>query len=140
MTLYEQFMEFAKQNGINTNEFFHQRENGYDFIAFGETANNDNGLIYNIAFVFYDEDDIAELYIRKRILIEDKLEIFEKLNIFNSKYRGLSFFLEKDMICVKSYCATGGEIKLALVMMARNMERAQELFSEFEPIKKGEKY
>ena len=133
MTLYEQFMDFSNKNGVNVNDIFHQREDGYDFISFGEIANNDDDLIYNIAFVFYDEDDIAELYIRKKILIDDRLKIFEKLNVFNSKYRGLSFFLESDLVCVKSYCATGGEIKLALVMMARNMERAQELFSEFEP-------
>lgn len=134
MTLYKQFMNFNKKHGLDTNDIFHQREDGYDFISFGETADNDNGLIYNVVFIFEDEDDIAELYIRKQIKIENRLEVFEKLNKFNSNYRGLSFFLLKnDTVCVKSYCVTGGDIHLALVMLARNMECAQELFSEFEP-------
>lgn len=77
------------------------------------------------------EDNIAEIYIRKHVSVEDKLSVFEKLNLFNSKYRGMSFFLDNEMVCVKSYCATGGDIQVALLMLARNMETAQELFAEF---------
>lgn len=131
MKLYDQFLNFAKINGINMNGVYHQREEEYDLVAFAEKANKDNNSIYNVAFVFYDEDNIAEIYIRKHISVEDKLSVFEKLNLFNSKYRGMSFFLDNEMVCAKSYCATGGDIQVALLMLARNMETAQELFAEF---------
>ena len=131
MKLYDQFLNFAKTNGIDMNEVYHQREEGYDLVTFAEKANKDNNSIYNVVFVFYDEDNIAEIYIRKHVSVEDKLSVFEKLNLFNSKYRGMSFFLDNEMVCAKSYCATGGDIQVALLMLARNMETAQELFAEF---------
>lgn len=131
MKLYDQFLNFAKINGINMNEVYHQREEGCDLVSFAEKANKDNNSIYNVVFVFYDEDNIAEIYIRKHVSVKDKLSIFEKLNLLNSKYRGMSFFLDNEMVCVKSYCATGGDIQVALLMLARNMETAQELFAEF---------
>lgn len=52
MKLYDQFLNFAKTNGIDMNEVYHQREEGYDLVAFAEKANKDNNSIYNVAFVF----------------------------------------------------------------------------------------
>lgn len=53
MNLYERFIDFTKENEIETRDLGHQREDGYDLVVFGKTANKDNGLIYKIVFIFY---------------------------------------------------------------------------------------
>lgn len=56
MNLYERFIDFTKEkeNEIETRDLGHQREDGYDLVVFGKTANKDIGLIYKIVFIFYD--------------------------------------------------------------------------------------
>ena len=131
MNLYERFIDFTKENEIETRDLGHQREDGYDLVVFGKTANKDNGLIYKIVFIFYD--NLVDFYIIKSVKVKNRVYILERLNDRNSQFRAASFFLNGNLACMKSYCATGGYIRAAIMMMEKSMERAQEAFSEFDP-------
>lgn len=135
MNLYERFIDFTKENEIETRDLGHKREDGYDLVVFGKTANKDNGLIYKIVFIFYDNDNdnLVDFYIIKSVKVKNRVYILERLNDRNSQFRGASFFLNGNLACMKSYCATGGYIRAAIMMMEKSMERAQEAFSEFDP-------
>lgn len=37
MNLYERFIDFTKENEIETRDLGHQREDGYDLVVFGKT-------------------------------------------------------------------------------------------------------
>lgn len=132
MTLYEQFIEFAKQNGINTSDMFHEKTEKYDMVAFGEEAIKDNKAIYNVVLVFYDIEDVTEVYIRKQIKYNNRNDVLEKLNDYNACFRGMSFFLDYNFVNVKSFCVVKQDVKNALNLFSKNMEIAQELFKEFE--------
>lgn len=47
MNLYERFIDFIKENEIETRDLGHQREDGYDLVVFGKTANKDEELLCN---------------------------------------------------------------------------------------------
>lgn len=129
MNLYERFIDFTKENEIETRDLGHQREDGYDLVVFGKTANKDNKIV----FIFYDNDNLVDFYIIKSVKVKNRVYILERLNDRNSQFRGASFFLNGNLACMKSYCATGGYIRAAIMMMEKSMERAQEAFSEFDP-------
>lgn len=131
--MYERFIDFTKENEIETRDLGHQREDGYDLVVFGKTANKDNGLIYKIVFISYDNDNLVDFYIIKSVKVKNRVYILERLNDRNSQFRAASFFLNGNLACMKSYCATGGYIRAAIMMMEKSMERAQEAFSEFDP-------
>lgn len=131
MTLYEQFIKFSKENGIDMSDAFTKREKNYDMIAFGEEAKNDNNLIYNVVLVFYNIEDIAEVYIRKQIALDNRTDVLNRLNNYNACYRGVSFFLDFDFINMKSFCVAKNNIRTALDLLANNMIIAQDLFKEF---------
>lgn len=130
MNLYERFIDFTKENEIETRDLGHQREDGYDLVVFGKTANK---VIYKIVFIFYDNDNLVDFYIIKSVKVKNRVYILERLNDRNSQFRAASFFLNGNLACMKSYCATGGYIRAAIMMMEKSMERAQEAFSEFDP-------
>lgn len=130
MNLYERFIDFTKENEIETRDLGHQREDGYDLVVFGKTANK---VIYKIVFIFYDNDNLVDFYIIKSVKVKNRVYILERLNDRNSQFRGASFFLNGNLACMKSYCATGGYIRAAIMMMEKSVERAQEAFSEFDP-------
>lgn len=119
MNLYERFIDFTKENEIETRDLGHQREDGYDLVVFGKTANKDNGLIYKIVFIFYDNDNLVDFYIIKSVKVKNRVYILERLNDRNSQFRGASFFLNGNLACMKSYCATGGYIRAAIMMMEK---------------------
>ena len=129
MNLYERFIDFTKENEIETRDLGHQREDGYDLVVFGKTANKDNKIV----FIFYDNDNLVDFYIIKSVKVKNRVYILERLNDRNSQFRAASFFLNGNLACMKSYCATGGYIRAAIMMMEKSMERAQEAFSEFDP-------
>ncbi len=130
MNLYERFIDFTKENEIETRDLGHQREDGYDLVVFGKTANK---VIYKIVFISYDNDNLVDFYIIKSVKVKNRVYILERLNDRNSQFRAASFFLNGNLACMKSYCATGGYIRAAIMMMEKSMERAQEAFSEFDP-------
>ena len=119
MNLYERFIDFTKENEIETRDLGHQREDGYDLVVFGKTANKDNGLIYKIVFIFYDNDNLVDFYIIKSVKVKNRVYILERLNDRNSQFRAASFFLNGNLACMKSYCATGGYIRAAIMMMEK---------------------
>lgn len=92
MNLYERFIDFIKENEIETRDLGHQREDGYDLVVFGKTANKDNGLIYKIVFIFYDNDNLVDFYIIKSVKVKNRVYILERLNDRNSQFRAASFF------------------------------------------------
>lgn len=83
--------------------------------------------------IFYDNDNLVDFYIIKSVKVKNRVYILERLNDRNSQFRAASFFLNGNLACMKSYCATGGYIRAAIMMMEKSMERAQEAFSEFDP-------
>ena len=64
-------------------------------------------------------------------LYERFIDFTKENEILNLKWH--HFFLNGNLACMKSYCATGGYIRAAIMMMEKSMERAQEAFSEFDP-------
>lgn len=126
MKLLDQFYEYVKAQGIDTRNIDEQTGDGFTLVSFGEQGEKDT--IYNIAIIFY-EDLSVEVYVRKYISQYDMLAMLKTLNDLNAEYKGATFFIENNILTLKSYIKTNGEISAVLAEMVRNMKLAQSEFS-----------
>ena len=105
----------------------HQRElTEMVVISFPEMGEKD--CIYNIAIVFYENDNDAEIYIRKPIKNFDELELLRKLNALNCEYSDVTFLIDDNMLTVKSYLLSDGKVENILKKLVADMQLAQKEF------------
>lgn len=128
MSLLNQFYEYVESQGINKENIDEQKGDRFTLVSFGEEG--EKGTIYNIAIVFYDDDSV-EVYIRKHIAEYDISDVLKSLNNLNTEYRGATFFIENDILTLKSYIKTDGKIDVVLAEMVRDMQLAQSEFIKF---------
>ncbi len=129
MKLVEGFMKFAEEQNINANDIFTDKGDGYTIISFGEEG--EPGIVYNVALILYDDDNQAEVYVRKSVNTSNMLDVLTKLNKLNNDYRGVSFFANDGLVNIKSYCEANGDIEVVLKQMLQTMRVASEEFSKF---------
>lgn len=128
MSLLNQFYEYVESQGIDKENIDEQKGDRFTLVSFGEEG--EKGTIYNIAIVFYDDDSV-EVYIRKHIAEYDISDVLKSLNNLNAEYRGATFFIENDILTLKSYIKTDGKIDVVLAEMVRDMQLAQSEFIKF---------
>lgn len=126
MSLFNDFIKVSKEQGIQTEDIYQEREDGFSIVSFGETGEPD--VIYNIAIVFYDNDDDVELYIRKQINDENVVKVFNQINNLNAEYRGITFYLEDGIVVLKSYVQARESVEAVLKQMVGCMQIATEVF------------
>ena len=129
MKLAEGFMKFAEEQNIDANNIFTDKGEGYTIISFGEEG--EPGIVYNVALILYDDDNQAEVYVRKSVNTSNMPEVLTKLNKLNNDYRGVSFFANDSLVNIKSYCEANGDIEVVLKQMLQTMRVASEEFSKF---------
>lgn len=128
MSLLQDFIKVSKEQGINTEDLYQEKGDGFSIVSFGEAG--EQNIIYNIALVFYDNDDDVELFIRKQIDDSDVVKVFNQVNNLNAEYRGMSFYLEDSIIVLKSYLQANENVENVLRQMVGCMQVATEEFSK----------
>lgn len=126
MSLLQDFIEVSKEQGINTEDLYQEQGEGFSIVSFGETGEKD--IIYNVALVFYDNNDEVEIFIRKQINDDEIVKVFNQINNLNAEYRGVTFYLENKIVALKSYVQVNGKIEIALKQMVGCMQIAQDVF------------
>lgn len=128
MSLLQDFVNVSKEQGINTEDLYHEKGNGFSIVSFGEEG--EQNIIYNIALVFYDNNDDVEIFIRKQIDDSDVVKVFNQVNNLNAEYRGISFYLEDSIIVLKSYIQANENVENVLRQMVGCTQVATEEFSK----------
>ena len=128
MSLLQDFIKVSKEEGINADDLYQEQGEGFSIVSFGEMGEKD--IIYNIAMVFYDNNDDVEVFIRKQINDDEIVKVFNQVNNLNAEYRGVTFYLEDKIIVLKSYVQVNGSIEIALKQLVGCMQIAQDVFPE----------
>lgn len=126
MSLVSKFIEIAKEQGIKTEDLYQEQGDGFSIISFGESGEPD--IVYNIALVFYDNNDDVEIFIRKQIDDTDIVKVFNYVNNLNAEYRGVTFFLENGLVVLKTYIQANDDVEKVLRQMIGGMQIASEVF------------
>lgn len=95
-------------------------------VSFPERGEKD--CIYNIAIVFYENDNDVEIYVRKPISDFDELTLLRKLNSLNCEYTDVTFLVDDNMLTLKSYLLSQGKLENVLIKMVSDVQLAQTEF------------
>jgi len=129
MKLVPRFMKFADEQQLNKEDIFTQKDEGYTLISFGEEGETD--VVYNVMLILYDDNNVAEIIIRKVINTSDMFDVLKRGNELNFDYRGLTYFATEGIISVKTHVEAHGDIEVVLKQMLQTMRVASEEFSKF---------
>ena len=126
MKLLNNFYDYAAAQGVDKNAIYEEKGDGFVVVSFPERGEQD--CIYNIAIVFYENDDDVEIYVRKQINDYDELTLLRKLNALNCEYTDVTFLVDDHMLTVKSFLPAQGDINRVLVKMVADVQLAQAEF------------
>ncbi len=126
MKTLKAFYDYTSSQGIDKNAIYEEKGEGFVVVSFPER--DDKGNIYNVAIVFYDNDDDIEIYVRKPIKDYDELTLLKKLNALNCEYSDVTFLVDDNMLTVKSHISSQGELERILIKMVSDVQLAQEEF------------
>lgn len=128
MKILDDFYAYVVSQEIDKNAIYEERGDGFVVVSFPERGEKD--CIYNIAIVFYEnenENDV-EIYVRKPIKDFDELTLLRKLNTLNCEYTDVTFFVDDNMLTVKSYLSSQGKLENVLIKMVSDVQLAQTEF------------
>ena len=128
MNTLKAFYDYATSQGIDKNAINENKGEGFVVISFTERGEKD--CIYNIAIVFYENDDDVEIYVRKPIKDFDELTLLRKLNALNCEYTDVTFLIDDNMLTVKSFLSSQGKLENVLIKMAADVQLAQAEFAK----------
>ncbi|MFW5670124.1 MAG: hypothetical protein ACOCM4_12965 [Acetivibrio ethanolgignens] len=126
MKTLKAFYDYATSQGIDKNAIYEEKGDGFVVISFPERGEKD--CIYNIAIVFYENDDDVEIYVRKPISNYDEYKLLKRLNVLNCEYTDVTFFIDDDMLSLKSFLSSQGDVEKVLIKMVADVQLAQEEF------------
>lgn len=129
MELLNKFFDYAAQLGISKEDLYYEKGENLAVVTFGEEG--EQGVLYNVGLVFYDDETKVEVYIRKLLHEYDLFDVLQKANSLNAEYCGVSFFVDDDMLTLKSCCKANGELAIVLKEMLQNMKIAKTEFKNF---------
>ena len=128
MTMLKKFYDYTEKAGFAKNDIQEEKGDNFTLLSFFEEGEKD--IMYNVTLVFYDDDSV-EVYVRKQIHQVDVSSVLQKLNELNIQYCGVVFLIADDMLTVKSYVKTMGNIESLLKEMVQDMKLAQLEFVNF---------
>jgi len=126
LSILKAFYDYVTSQGIDKKAIYEEKGDGFVVISFPEKGEKD--CIYNIAIVFYENDDDVEIYVRKPIKDFDELTLLRKLNLLNCVYTDVTFLIDDNMLTVKSFLSSQGDIKKVLIKMVADVQLAQAEF------------
>lgn len=126
LSILKAFYDYVTSQGIDKKAIYEEKGDGFVVISFPEKGEKD--CIYNIAIVFYENDDDVEIYVRKPIKDFDELTLLRKLNVLNCEYTDVTFLIDDNMLTVKSFLSSQGDIKKVLIKMVAVVQLAQAEF------------
>lgn len=126
LKILDDFYAYVVSQEIDKNAIHEERGDGFVVVSFPERGEKD--CIYNIAIVFYENENDVEIYVRKPIKDFDELTLLRKLNTLNCKYTDVTFFVDDNMLTVKSYLSSQGKLGNVLIKMISDVQLAQTEF------------
>lgn len=126
LSILKAFYDYVTSQGIDKKAIYEEKGDGFVVISFPEKGEKD--CIYNIAIVFYENNDDVEIYVRKPIKYFDELTLLRKLNVLNCEYTDVTFLIDDNMLTVKSFLSSQGDIKKVLIKMVADVQLAQAEF------------
>lgn len=126
MKILDDFYAYVVSQEIDKNAIYEERGDGFVVVSFPERGEKD--CIYNIAIVFYENENDMEIYVRKPIKDFDELTLLRKLNALNCEYTDVTFFVDDNMLTVKSYLSSQGKLENVLIKMVSDVQLAQTEF------------
>lgn len=126
LKILDDFYNYVESQGIDKNAIYEEKGDGFVVISFSEKG--EENRIYNIAIVFYENDNDVEIYVRKSIKDFDELTLLRKLNALNCEYTDVTFFVDDNMLGVKSYLLSQGKLENVLIKMVSDVQLAQTEF------------
>ena len=126
LKILDDFYNYVESQGIDKNAIYEEKGDGFVVISFSEKG--EENRIYNIAIVFYENDNDVEIYVRKSIKDFDELTLLRKLNALNCEYTDVTFFVDDNMLGVKSYLSSQGKLENVLIKMVSDVQLAQTEF------------
>lgn len=126
MKILDDFYAYVVSQEIDKNAIYEERGDGFVVVSFPERGEKD--CIYNIAIVFYENENDVEIYVRKPIKDFDELTLLRKLNALNCEYTDVTFFVDDNMLTVKSYLSSQGKLENVLIKMVSDVQLAQTEF------------
>lgn len=126
LKILDDFYAYVVSQEIDKNAIYEERGDGFVVVSFPERGEKD--CIYNIAIVFYENDNDVEIYVRKSIKDFDELTLLRKLNALNCEYTDVTFFVDDNMLTVKSYLPSQGKLENVLIKMVSDVQLAQTEF------------
>ena len=126
LKILDDFYAYVVSQGIDKNAIYEERGDGFVVVSFPERGEKD--CIYNIAIVFYENENDVEIYVRKPIKDFDELTLLRKLNTLNCEYTDVTFFVDDNMLTVKSYLSSQGKLENVLIKMVSDVQLAQTEF------------
>ena len=126
MSILNALYDYVTSQGIDKKAIYEEKGDGFVVISFPEKGEKD--CIYNIAIVFYENNDDVEIYVRKPIKDFDELTLLRKLNVLNCEYTDVTFLIDDNMLTVKSFLSSQGDIKKVLIKMVADVQLAQAEF------------
>ncbi len=127
MNILNDFYNYVSSQGIDKNAIYEEKGDGFVVISFPERGEKD--CIYNIAIVFYENENDVEIYVRKEIKNYDELTLLRKLNALNCEYTDVTFLVDDNMLTIKSHLLSQGKIKNVLIKMVADVQLAQAEFA-----------
>lgn len=126
LKILDDFHAYVVSQEIDKNAIYEERGDGFVVVSFPERGEKD--CIYNIAIVFYENENDVEIYVRKPIKDFDELTLLRKLNTLNCEYTDVTFFVDDNMLTVKSYLSSQGKLENVLIKMVSDVQLAQTEF------------
>ena len=120
------FYKYISSQGLDKNLIHEEKGDGFVVVSFPD--GDDNGNIYDIAVVFYDNNDDTEIYVRKPVKNYDELTLLRKINALNCEYSDVTFLVDNNMLTIKSHISSQGKLKNILIKMLSDVQLAQEEF------------
>lgn len=130
MNTLKAFYDYALSQGIDKKAIYEEKGDGFVVISFPEKGDND--CLYNIAIVFYENDDDVEIYVRKPIKGFEELALLRKLNALNCEYTDVTFLIDDNMLTIKSFLSSQGKVENVLIKMVADVQLAQTEFVEIQ--------
>lgn len=126
LKILDDFYAYVVSQEIDKNAIYEERGDGFVVVSFPERGEKD--CIYNIAIVFYENENDVEIYVRKPIKDFDELTLLRKLNTLNCEYTDVTFFVDDNMLTVKSYLSSQGKLENVLIKTVSDVQLAQTEF------------
>ena len=126
LKILDDFYAYVVSQEIDKNAIYEERGDGFVVVSFPERGEKD--CIYNIAIVFYENENDMDIYVRKPIKDFDELTLLRKLNTLNCEYTDVTFFVDDNMLTVKSYLSSQGKLENVLIKMVSDVQLAQTEF------------